>query len=1197
VRNSNCPRIETARHDDEDTLTESLAFTYDDAGFMLTASSNVGSYAFDYDAEGRLITVAAPFGVTQTFEYDARGNRILAQDSLGGTTTSDFDEYDRLTSRVFTQSGQPTLRTDFEYDWAGRVAKQINYAGSQLVSTSEYTYDAKGRLVDLVHRNSASNPLAVYDFTYDEAGQLTQQIDHSVTTNYVYDAQGQLIDDATNEYDYDAAGNRLNFDESDVVNNQPSNDEVWNYTYDAEGNLAKRSAGPAEDTWVYGYDNANHLVSATLWTEDPSYPGTAVLQREAEYQYDAFGNRLAKTVDMDGAGEVEADEQRYVLDGWNPAKTGGIGNENYDVLADLDGDSSLTTRYVRGDQVDQLLGRIDVGESSSSAYWYLADHLGSLRDVIDETGEVKASIAYDGFGNITSETGVDFAGRYKWTAREYDVETALQYNRARYYDAATGRWISQDPLGFDAGDSNLYRYVKNRPTTSADPSGMWELGSHSSYLAYQKWVRDLNASAKKEGQKGPDEQPKSEAEYDRARKDYVDQQKAEKGKSKVNEPQRTKYFPKEPDPTDSFFKTEYDRKNGDTMDVIPFTWKDIKSQSKQFDQQLGESKNWDETISQLQKSSGPSRARQRLSPPGTEFVKQTETKDGRTVWGTSPALRPGDKGYDRVHESLKRIKNAFEDVIGETIDKSMDFLASPYFQQSLRFAGGIAEFASGISMVVFSPEPTSKIAGAVLIFHGFDTMFAAFRSLESGKNQDTMTHLFGATAAKLAGADEKTQQYFGMAFDMGVPMLAQAAPSILQMARTMQSLPRLSRDGAKLVQAAEQRIAQSGTAIPQPATQRSPTIPRQTGNPTGPWELSLVDAVGSNSCFVAGTRLLTPDGDKAIEQFRTGDEILARAENSPEGAVEVKIVEQTYIRVSPIMMLRVRGQEIRTTAEHPFYVSGKGWVVASEIRIGDQLSSHDCQWVTVEGVTNLNEVTTVYNLRVSDYHTYFVGSLEWGFSVWAHNAECAILFREGEKWVLQSRTTGRILAEGTEADMLAFARTHSHDFTIPRAGDPLSLEHRALRWQEYLDSFNPGGSRAGGAPLSQTQWNARYNLNMGRMSRSQAGVNSYRSTHALWAESGEVYLTSAELPPGVSARHFDIANRDLKRAIEFKEFQGGGRPVASINNDIRREIAADQLLRNTRGWDIKWVFKGYDSLSSGLTTLLEEARIPYELIR
>jgi RHS repeat-associated protein len=52
------------------------------------------------------------------------------------------------------------------------------------------------------------------------------------------------------------------------------------------------------------------------------------------------------------------------------------------------------------------------------------------------------------------------------------VRYSLQYNRARYYDPSIGRWISQDPLGFEAGDSNLYRYVNNRPTATTDASGL-----------------------------------------------------------------------------------------------------------------------------------------------------------------------------------------------------------------------------------------------------------------------------------------------------------------------------------------------------------------------------------------------------------------------------------------------------------------------------------------------------------------------------------------------------------------------------------------------------------------------------------------------------------------------------------------------------------------------------------------------------
>jgi RHS repeat-associated protein len=87
---------------------------------------------------------------------------------------------------------------------------------------------------------------------------------------------------------------------------------------------------------------------------------------------------------------------------------------------------------------------------------------------------LKDTIGYDAWGNITSETASGWGGLYKWTGRQVDQETGCQYNRARFYDPNTGRWTSQDPLGFDAGDSNLYRYVQNNATNASDPTGCQE---------------------------------------------------------------------------------------------------------------------------------------------------------------------------------------------------------------------------------------------------------------------------------------------------------------------------------------------------------------------------------------------------------------------------------------------------------------------------------------------------------------------------------------------------------------------------------------------------------------------------------------------------------------------------------------------------------------------------------------------------
>lgn len=72
---------------------------------------------------------------------------------------------------------------------------------------------------------------------------------------------------------------------------------------------------------------------------------------------------------------------------------------------------------------------------------------------------------------------------------------------------------------------------------------------------------------------------------------------------------------------------------------------------------------------------------------------------------------------------------------------------------------------------------------------------------------------------------------------------------------------------------------------------------------------------------------------------------------------------------------------IGTTEEHPFFVKDKGWTPAGQLKEGDLLRTVD-GWVPVTGVKPTGRYETVYNLRVADYHTYFVGSEEWGFSVW-----------------------------------------------------------------------------------------------------------------------------------------------------------------------------------------------------------------------
>jgi RHS repeat-associated protein len=116
---------------------------------------------------------------------------------------------------------------------------------------------------------------------------------------------------------------------------------------------------------------------------------------------------------------------------------------------------------------------VQAGEDNE-VLWLLADHQGTIRDVavydavLDETAVVN-HLEYDAFGNLESQGDLP---SFTYTGREWDDDAELYYYRARWYDAATGRFLSEDPLGFAAGDPNLSRYVGNSPLNFVDPSGL-----------------------------------------------------------------------------------------------------------------------------------------------------------------------------------------------------------------------------------------------------------------------------------------------------------------------------------------------------------------------------------------------------------------------------------------------------------------------------------------------------------------------------------------------------------------------------------------------------------------------------------------------------------------------------------------------------------------------------------------------------
>jgi YD repeat-containing protein len=143
------------------------------------------------------------------------------------------------------------------------------------------------------------------------------------------------------------------------------------------------------------------------------------------------------------------------------------------------------------------------------------------------------------------------------------------------------------------------------------------------------------------------------------------------------------------------------------------------------------------------------------------------------------------------------------------------------------------------------------------------------------------------------------------------------------------------------------------------------------------------------ACFTAGTPLVVDleGNSRPIDEIEVGDFVLARSEFDPNGPLELKRVEEKFVRTAVVMELVVHGQSIKTTAEHPFFVPAQGkFVAAGELQVGEQLLGHDGKLVQIESIGSTGEVTTVYNLRVADFHTYFVGGGLWGFDVWVHNA-------------------------------------------------------------------------------------------------------------------------------------------------------------------------------------------------------------------
>ena len=446
------------------TPDNTLTYAYDPRSNLTEAADDDSRVTFTYDVRNRLETtttdgtVGPQPQVTLNYTYDALDRRLTMSDSLGGTTTYAWDPEDRLTDLTAPWG---TIYS-FGYDGEGRRTSLTSTSGR--ASTYGYT---NGLLSALQHAQSG---VALTDLTYlyDVDGQLTEIVDNldpSASKAISYDMLNRLVQVAegipasqggvpvpVEDYAYDEEGNRTSSHLSALyasnAHNQLTEDADYLYAYDTKGNRVSRTEKASGDVETYTYDSQNRLVGYVS-------PTTT-----ASYAYDALDRRIAKTVD----GAVES----FVYDPWDPYSP--IAN---DVLLDFEA-GALVKRWLHGTNVDEPLAFENYNGTtaggSGTAHEMFADRLGSITEVVEAaTNTVAASYEYDSFGQ---RSAIGLSQRYGFTAREVDDESGLMYFRARHYDPTLGQFVQRDPIGFAAGDLNLYAYVWNDPFNWTDPSGL-----------------------------------------------------------------------------------------------------------------------------------------------------------------------------------------------------------------------------------------------------------------------------------------------------------------------------------------------------------------------------------------------------------------------------------------------------------------------------------------------------------------------------------------------------------------------------------------------------------------------------------------------------------------------------------------------------------------------------------------------------
>ena len=301
--------------------------------------------------------------------------------------------------------------------------------------SEQYQYDAVGNFLNFIHKGAnPSNPGWTRAYTYNEASLLEA---------------GKL-------------SNRLS--STAVSGSQPLNEP---YAYDLHGNMARMP-----QLQVMQWDFKDQLIMSQRQAVNANdQDGTLHQGERTYYVYDAAGQRVRKTTESSAG--IRTKERLYLggFELYREYDAGGnikLARETLHVMEDNKRIALVETKTVDSSVPSASL-------PSPTTRYQFDNHLGSASLELDETAAVISYEEYYPYGSTSYQAGRSLAElsvkRYRYTGKERDEETGLNYHGARYFAPWLGRWVSCDPAYLSDG-TNLYRYALDNPLKQSDPTGM-----------------------------------------------------------------------------------------------------------------------------------------------------------------------------------------------------------------------------------------------------------------------------------------------------------------------------------------------------------------------------------------------------------------------------------------------------------------------------------------------------------------------------------------------------------------------------------------------------------------------------------------------------------------------------------------------------------------------------------------------------